>query len=94
MLIQRSQLGNKGMFYVREEGNIEAEMTYHMTAPNKMVIEHTEVEEDLRGQNVGYQLVESAVEYARKHDIKITVWCPFAKKVFDKKPEWHDVLDK
>ena len=82
------------MFYVEGEGNIEAEMTYHMTAPNKMVIEHTEVEEDLRGQNVGFQLVQSAVEYARKYSIKITVWCPFAKKVFDKKPEWHDVLDK
>ena len=94
MLIQRKQLGNKGMFYVEGEGNIEAEMTYHMTAPNKMVIEHTEVEEDLRGQNVGFQLVQSAVEYARKYSIKITVWCPFAKKVFDKKPEWHDVLDK
>jgi len=94
MLIQRKQFGNKGMFYVEGEGNIEAEMTYHMTAPNKMVIEHTEVEEDLRGQNVGFQLVQSAVEYARKYSIKITVWCPFAKKVFDKKPEWHDVLDK
>jgi len=94
MLIQRKQIGNKGMFYVEVEGNIEAEMTYHMTSPNKMVIEHTEVEEDLRGQNVGYQLVESAVEYARKYNIKITVWCPFAKKVFDKKQEWNDVLDK
>jgi hypothetical protein len=81
------------MFYVEEDGNVEAEMTYHMTSPNKMVIEHTEVEENLRGQNVGYQLVESAVDYARKHEIKITVWCPFAKKVFDKKPEWRDMLD-
>jgi len=42
---------------------------------------------------VGYQLVEAAVEYARQHNIKLIVWCPFAKKVFDKKPDWHDVLD-
>ena len=94
MLIQRKQTENKGMFFVENEGEIQAEMTYHMTAPNKMVIEHTEVGDELRGQNVGYQLVEAAVEYARQHNIKITVWCPFAKKVFDKKPDWHDVLDK
>ncbi|TMI96224.1 MAG: N-acetyltransferase, partial [Bacteroidetes bacterium] len=82
MLIQRKQTDNKGMFYVEGDDDIEAEMTYHMTAPDKMVIEHTEVGDELRGQNVGYQLVHAAVEYARQHHIKITVWCPFAKKVF------------
>ena len=94
MLIQRKQTDNKGMFYVENEGEVQAEMIYHMTSPDKMVIEHTEVGDELRGQNVGYQLVQAAVEYARQHNIKITVWCPFAKKVFDKKPDWADVLDK
>jgi len=93
MLVQRKQADNKGMFYVESDGEIHARMTYHMTAPGKMVIEHTEVDDELRGQDVGYHLVEAAVEYARQHNIKITVWCPFAKKVFDKKPDWHDVLD-
>ena len=82
------------MFYVESDGKVEAEMVYHMTTPNKMVIEHTEVDDELRGQNVGYELVHAAVEYARQHQIKITVWCPFAKKVFDKKADWGDVLDK
>jgi len=94
MLIQRKQTGDKGMFYVEENGDIEAEMIYHMTSPDKMVIEHTEVGEELRGQNVGYELVKAAVNYARQHNIKITVWCPFARKVFDKKTDWRDVLDK
>lgn len=94
MIIQRKQTGDKGIFYVEEDGDIEAEMFYHMTSPDKMVIEHTEVGEELRGQNVGYHLVKTAVDYARQHNIKITVWCPFAKKVFDKKPDWSDVLDR
>jgi len=94
MHIQRKQADNKGMFYVEDNGEIEAEMIYHMASPDKMVIEHTEVGEELRGQNVGYELVRAAVEYARQHNIKITVWCPFAKKVFDKRPDWSDVLDK
>ena len=81
------------MFYVENDGEVQAEMFYHMTAPNKMVIEHTEVDDELHGQNIGYQLVEAGVQYARQHNIKITVWCPFAKKVFEKKPDWHDVLD-
>ena len=94
MLIQRRETNGKGTFFVEYEGEAHAWMTYHMKAPGKMVIEHTEVDDELRGQNVGYKLVETAVEYARQHNIKITVWCPFAKSVFNKKPDWHDVLDK
>lgn len=93
MVIQRKQTDNKGMFYVESDEEVHAWLAYHMKAPDKLVIEHTEVDDELRGQNVGYKLVEAAVEYARQHNIKITVWCPFAKKVFDKKPDWHDVLE-
>ncbi len=93
MLIQNKQVGTKGMFYVRnEEGAIIAEMVYTMPSPDKMIIEHTEVGDELRGQNVGYQLVHTSVEYARKHNIKIIPLCPFANSVFKKKPEFADVL--
>jgi predicted GNAT family acetyltransferase len=57
-----------------------------------MILEHTEVAEELKGQNVGYQLVEAAVEYARLHQFKILPLCPFANAVFRKKPEYRDVL--
>jgi len=79
------------MFYVGQDGAILAEMVYTMAA-NKMIIEHTEVDESLEGKGVGKQLVHTAVEYARTHNIKIVPLCPFAKSVFDKVEEWHDVL--
>ena len=92
MLIQHKQVGSKGLFFVQADGNILAEMVYTMPSPEKMIIEHTEVNDELRGQNVGYQLVQTAVEYARTHHIKIIPLCPFAHSVFKKKPEWADVL--
>jgi hypothetical protein len=57
-----------------------------------MIIEHTEVSDELKGKNVGYQLVHTAVEYARTHNIKIVPMCTFANAVFKKKPEYADVL--
>ncbi|OSZ80401.1 GNAT family N-acetyltransferase [Chitinophagaceae bacterium IBVUCB2] len=93
MLIHHKQVGSKGMFYVGEEDNIQAEIVYTMPGEEKMIIEHTEVSDELRGQNVGYQLVHSAVEYARKHNLKIIPLCPFANAVFKKKPEFADVLN-
>jgi uncharacterized protein len=92
MLIQNKLVGNKGMFYVGLDGAILAEMVYTLSANNKMVIEHTEVDDSLRGKGVGKQLVETAVAYARTHSIKIVPLCPFAKAVLDKVPAWQDAL--
>ena len=92
MLIQHKQIGGKGMFYVGQDGAILAELVYAKPAANKMIIEHTEVDESLGGKGVGQQLVHTAVEYARSHDMKIVPLCSFARSIFNKKPEYGDVL--
>ena len=81
------------MFFVEQDGNILAEMVYTMPSPGKMIIEHTEVSDELKGKNVGDQLVHTAVEYARTNNIRIIPLCPFASRVFKKKPEYADVLN-
>lgn len=80
------------MFFIQDEDNILAEMVYTLPSHDKMIIEHTEVSDELRGQNVGYELVHTAVEYARHHAMKIIPLCPFTNAVFKKKPEYQDVL--
>jgi uncharacterized protein len=94
MLIQRKQNGSKGMFFVGDGDRVVAEMVYTIPSNEKMIIEHTEVADELHGQNVGFQLVSAAVEYARSHHIKIIPLCPFANSVFKRKPEFADVLDR
>lgn len=94
MVIKNKKVGTKGMFYVNNDEKILAEMVYTMASPEKMIIEHTEVSEELRGQNVGYELVKTAVEFARAHNIKIIPLCPYANSVFKRKPEFADVLAK
>ena len=93
MLIQQKQEDTKGSFYVEENDTVLAAMTYSMTGTSLMIIDHTEVSDELRGKNVGYQSVQTAVEYARANHIKILPLCPFAKSVFEKKgAEFADVL--
>lgn len=94
MTVQHKNTGTRGMFFVEYEDEVAAEMIYSMPSENTMMIEHTEVDEVLQGQNVGIELVHAGVEYARHHGLKVIVTCPFAKKVFEKKPEWGDVLEK
>ena len=67
-------------------------MVYTSPSPDKMIIEHTEVDESLQGKKIGYQLVHQGVEYAREKGIKIIPLCSFARAIFHKTPEFKDVL--
>lgn len=92
MTIQHKNSGSKGVFFINEDGDPVAELTYTITPDNQMMIEHTEVEEELRGGNLGYELVQKAVDFARSHHYTIIPLCRFARAVLEKKPEFRDVL--
>ncbi len=92
MNIQRIEHGSKGAFIIKENNERLAEMTYSKAGDKLIIIDHTEVSDVLRGKGAGKQLVQAAVEYARSNQLKILPLCPFAKAVFDKTPEFTDVL--
>ena len=83
---------NKGAFYIEVEGKQEAMMTFVFAGEDKIIIDHTEVNPGNEGKGFGKKLVLKAVEFAREKGIKIVPLCPFAKSVFDKTPEFRDVL--
>lgn len=94
MEIQLEETDKKGTFYIEENGQRLGEMVFTKAGPSRIIIEHTEVSDALRGKNAGKQLVAAGVEYARKNNLKILPLCPFARKVMEKVAEYQDVLDK
>jgi predicted GNAT family acetyltransferase len=74
-----------------ENGERLAEMTYTV-AGSRVIIDHTDVDDRLRGQGAGKRLVRAAVEWARAENQKLMPLCPFAKSVFDKTADYSDVL--
>ncbi|CAL2101660.1 putative N-acetyltransferase YjdJ [Tenacibaculum sp. 190130A14a] len=92
MEVLQEDNGKKGEFYVEVNGNRDALMTYTWAGEDKIIIDHTEVGDSLRGQGVGYKLVEASVNFMRAKGIKAIPLCPFAKAVFDKKAAYKDVL--
>ena len=83
--------GHKGAFVIERDGKRLAEMTY-TSAGSKIIIDHTDISDALRGTGAGKRLVQAAVEWARAEKKTILPLCPFAKSVFDKTPEFRDVL--
>lgn len=90
--IEREDNGKKGRFAIFENKDLAGEMTYSWAGKEKFIIDHTEVGEDFGGKGYGKMLVDAAVKYARKSNLKIIPLCPFAKKVFDRNESLHDVL--
>lgn len=91
--IEKSENGSKGRFYIQESnGKLIAEMTYSKAGKEKIIIDHTEVNPDYRGQKLGEKLLLVAVSHARDNDLSIIPLCPFAKATFQKNNELQDVL--
>ena len=91
MNIVRKDDGHKGAFVIEVDSRRQGMMTYSL-AGDIVIINHTEVDSTLRGTGAGKQLVAAAVEWARTEHRRIMPLCPFAKSVFDRTPEFGDVL--
>jgi predicted GNAT family acetyltransferase len=76
-----------------QDGKRLAEMTYTV-AGSRVIIDHTQMDDALRGRGAGKKLVHAAVEWARAENVRLLPLCPFARSVFEKAPEYSDVLVK
>jgi predicted GNAT family acetyltransferase len=92
MEIKNQNNGKTGVFYVDDNGKEAGIMHYTFAGPGKMIIDHTEVDEEYEGKGLGKKLVTAGVEFARENHLKILPLCPFAKKLFDITPAFADVL--
>ena len=63
-----------------ETGRVIAEITFPETSPGVFVIDHTFVDESLRGQGVASKLVQAAVDEIKKRGGKVEATCSYAKK--------------
>lgn len=90
--IAHERNGHKGAFVWIQDGKRLAEMTYSLAGTTRAIIDHTQVDDALRGTGAGRKLVAAAVAWARAEKLSILPLCPFAKSVFDKTPDYADVL--
>ena len=92
--IDLEETETKGRFWVTGADLTGAEMTFSKAGEGLMIIDHTEVPEQLSGRGIGIALVTAGVEYARNNGRKVVPLCPYAAHQFRKHAEWHDVLNR
>ena len=82
----------RGAFVIERDGRRLGEMTYVRAGAQRIIIDHTFVDDALRGTGAGKRLVEAAVAWARAEQLKVIPLCPFAKATFERDESLRDVL--
>lgn len=79
------------IFAQDENGKLIAEVTFP-TVDGVATIDHTFVDDSLRGQGVAGQLLQAATEQLRADGVQVRPTCSYAVKWFDGHPESGDLL--
>ena len=94
MKILRKEHGKRGAFFIEKDGEWIAELSYTREGQRKLIIDHTEVDQSLRGRGIARKMVETAVKFARRDNLLIKATCPYAKKVLESSEEYEDILTR
>jgi hypothetical protein len=91
--IRHEEADGRGVFFIEREGQRLAEQTYRRTGPDRVIINHTEVQPKLQGLGIARSLLDATVAWARATGTRVAVTCPYSKAQFEKDPSIRDVLD-
>ena len=76
-----------------ENQKLIAAVTFPDISFSSVEINHTFVDESLRGQGVASKIMQKAAEVIRSQNKKATLTCSYAISWFEKHPEYSDMLE-
>ena len=86
---------SEGRIFARDEtGKLVAEITVPTVAEGVADIDHTFVDESLRGQGVAGKLVQAAVDELKAQGLQAKTSCWYAAQWFERHPEEQGLLWK
>jgi uncharacterized protein len=79
-----------GRFEIEQSGEV-AFLEYSL-AGNILELIHTEVPEKLGHMGLASSLAETALDWAREHNLKVDIVCPTVQQYISKHPEYSDLV--
>ena len=75
---------NNRIYVIDEDGKLVGEITYEKLDENRYNINHTFVDEALRGKGIAKKLVQMAIEEIKSKGGTVFATCEYAKKYLEK----------
>jgi len=85
-------LVTSGRFELERDGHI-AYLDYKLGG-GVLELMHTEVPQAMRGTGIGSEIVHTALEFARRDNLRVDVVCPFVAEYIERHPEYADLVMK
>lgn len=82
------------IYLANEEGNSIAEVTFPTVQEQVVNVNHTYVDDSLRGQGIAGQLMEELVQQLKAENKKAVLSCSYAVSWFDKNKQYEDLVYK
>ncbi|MCU1311312.1 MAG: hypothetical protein JWO20_2437 [Candidatus Angelobacter sp.] len=84
------QTVTSGRLEIEQDGEV-AYLEYSLGG-NVLELIHTEVPDKLRGKGLASSLAETALQWARKDNLKVDIICPLVQEYIAKHPEYSDLV--
>ncbi len=84
--------GNR-IYLENGEGKMVAEVTFPNVAENVVNINHTFVDDSLRGQGIAGKLMEEVVKRLKAENKKARLTCSYAIMWFEKNKQYRDLME-
>lgn len=82
------------IYWKNEAGETVAFITFPEISEGLVEINHTFVDDSLRGQGVAGRLMNAAADQIRSQGKKAVATCSYAVGWFEKHPEYTDILEQ
>ena len=79
---------NNRIYFENADNKVVAEVTFPAIDTDTVCIDHTFVDDSLRGQGVAGRLMEEVVKHLQKNHLTARATCSYAVSWFSKHPEY------
>lgn len=86
--------GNNRFYIGETEEKDIARITWTKGSENLIVVTHTFVSPELRGQNIAGQLLQKVIDMARSENLKVKPVCSYVVAKMTRNDEYQDILYK
>ena len=81
----------KNRFYLGDPVHPTAEITFEQISEDTLSVNHTFVDESLRGQGIAEKLLDAVADHARSGHKKLSATCSYARKKLDGSEKYRDI---
>jgi predicted GNAT family acetyltransferase len=74
------------------DGVVAGFIQYNMRG-GRLILVHTEIDEQFEGRGLASQLVRGALDDARRRNLRIVPICPFVESFIERHPDDDDLVD-